>query len=190
MSNRPGRITGSRGAMAACDTCGTTILFGGIENDGFRYCGEKCAEQGKTLHSNCGMTDEEIEQSAREIHQGNCPKCGGPGPVDVHTSHKVHSFLVFTSWSSKPEICCRGCGTKSKLLMTLYSGAAGWWGFPWGLIMTPIQVAKNLGGAVGMGLPDPSTPSPELKRAVKLIANARRTAAIQAAAENAAKFPR
>lgn len=160
--------------MAACDTCGTSILFGGVKDNGFHYCGAKCAERGRLIHSSTLIPEEEVEKSTRQLHQGNCPKCGGPGPVDVHTSYRVYSVLVMTSWSSKPEVCCRSCGTKAKVGSLFFSGILGWWGFPWGLIMTPIQVSKNLGGIFGMGLPDASTPSPSLKKAVRLMKLAQR----------------
>ncbi len=42
----------------------------------------------------------------------------------------------------------------------------GWWGFPWGLIITPIQVCRNI---VGLYIhPDHTRPSEKLRRAVKL----------------------
>ena len=30
-----------------------------------------------------------------------------------------------------------------------FSGALGWWGFPRGLILTPVQVARNIGEMAG-----------------------------------------
>ena len=32
--------------MATCDSCGTTILFGGQRHAGLRFCGDACLEQG------------------------------------------------------------------------------------------------------------------------------------------------
>ena len=47
-----------------------------------------------------------------QVHQGNCPQCDGPGPVDVHTSYRVYSVVMMTSWSSRPLVACARCGTK------------------------------------------------------------------------------
>jgi hypothetical protein len=65
-------------------------------------------------------------REARDVHQGNCPKCEGPDPVDVHMSHKVHSVLVMTYWSSHPIISCRSCGRKRQLKHAIYSFFLGW----------------------------------------------------------------
>jgi hypothetical protein len=41
----------------------------------------------------------------------------------------------------------------------------GWWGFPWGLIMTPVQIGKNIFGIVKS--PDDSKPSEKLENLVR-----------------------
>ena len=87
------------------------------------------------------------------------------GPVDVHTSHSVWSALVMTKWRSTPLVCCQSCGTKAKLQGVLSSGLMGWWGFPWGLVMTPVQILRNVGGL--FKAPDPAAPSDELVKMVR-----------------------
>ena len=67
------------------------------------------------------------------------------------------SALVILTWSSRPQICCRSCGVKNKISDALFCFFLGWWGFPHGLIMTPIQLGRNLFGIFSM--PDPSRPS-------------------------------
>jgi hypothetical protein len=53
----------------------------------------------------------------------------------------------------------------------LFSLLAGWWGFPWGLILTPVQVIRNV---VGMSRAyDPYNPSPQLEASVRLSLGAR-----------------
>jgi hypothetical protein len=42
----------------------------------------------------------------------------------------------------------------------------GWWGIPWGLILTPIQVARNILGIFGG--PDKSRPSDALRQSVRV----------------------
>jgi hypothetical protein len=44
---------------------------------------------------------------------------------------------------------------------------AGWWGFPWGLIMTPVQLSRNVIGLVRA--PETMGPSPELEKTVRTM---------------------
>jgi hypothetical protein len=154
--------------MAQCDACGTSILFGGIKQGDLRFCGPKCAENGALVQLTQMIPEDELDRYVREVHQGACPKCGGPGPVDVHTSHRVYSALVFTSWSSRLAICCPPCGRKQQLADAAFSFFLGWWGFPFGLIITPVQVGRNLAALIGLGAPDPEAPSPALRRQIGL----------------------
>jgi hypothetical protein len=153
--------------MPRCDACGTTILFGGVRSGSFRFCNDRCRQQSALVEVAERIPPDALAEHAAAIHAGNCPKCGGPGPVDVHTSHTVWSALYLTSWNSKPQVCCRGCGMKAKLGGAAFSGIFGWWGFPFGLIITPIQVFRNLGGLLRS--PDPGRPSPELEKMVRTM---------------------
>ena len=122
--------------MAACSYCGTTILFGGKQVGSYRFCNQQCAAKGSWLKLADQFPPAVVEQQVWKLHQGSCPVCHGPGPVDVHTSYRVYSFLIMTSWQNRPRLSCRGCGVKAKLADTAVSAVAGWWGFPWGFIMT------------------------------------------------------
>jgi hypothetical protein len=146
--------------MATCSHCGTTILFGGEKEAGLRFCNAKCRDNSVLLAAATQLPEEFVIEKARDVHQGACPKCGGPGPVDVHHAHTVWSAVVMTQWNSKPHICCRSCGVKAKANALAISGVAGWWGFPWGMLVTPIQIFRNLAGI--MRGPDPAAPSDEL----------------------------
>lgn len=157
--------------MASCDTCGSTILFGGKSEGGYRFCNATCQQKGRVLVAADQVPEDVLSQHVHAVHQGSCPKCKGPGPVDVHTAHSVYSMLIMTSWKSSPQISCRSCGVKSQALATLGSAVLGWWGFPWGLIMTPVQVGKNIVGMASKG--DPGTPSPKLRQQVRLLLGAR-----------------
>ncbi|MBI5758672.1 MAG: hypothetical protein HZA46_09155 [Planctomycetales bacterium] len=152
--------------MARCDYCGTTILFGGVFDGRWRFCNENCRTQGVLLAVADRVPEDVLQEHLREVHEAACPKCGGSGPVDVHTSHRVWSAAVMTSWNSLPEVCCRSCGTKAKLFSTLFCGALGWWGFPWGLLVTPVQITRNVVGL--FTAPDPEHPSPQLEKIVRL----------------------
>jgi hypothetical protein len=152
--------------MARCDYCGSTILFGGAREGDRRFCNDRCRRSGVLLGISEQLPQELVQQHVREVHQGSCPRCKGKGPVDVHTSHRVWSAVYLTSWSSRPQLCCRSCGIKRELGDAAFSFVLGWWGFPWGLIMTPVQVVRNLRGVFGG--PDPSQPSAQLEKFVRM----------------------
>ena len=152
--------------MAACDYCGTSILFGGIKEEGYRFCSEDCHGNGFLLALADRIPPEMVQEYQAEMKEGACPNCGGPGPVDLHTSHTVWSILVMTSWASHPKICCNSCGFRSKLGSFFISGLFGWWGLPWGIIMTPVQLCRNVYGMIRM--PNPNKPSAEMLNILRL----------------------
>lgn len=152
--------------MASCAHCNTTILFGGKKNGDLRFCNAKCEQNGQIHMAAAQLPPQTIDRYVGEVHRGNCPRCQGQGPVDVHTSYRVWSALVVTTSSSHPLLSCKPCGTKRKLGDTAFSLVLGWWGFPWGLLKTPWQVGRNLVG-IFQG-PDPAVPSPQLEQWVRL----------------------
>ncbi len=161
----PRRTERDQNAMPECDYCGTTIIFGGVKDHGLHFCSDKCHQQG-VLHDVTDQIPEEvISEYLMEVHEGACPICNGPGPVDVHTSYVVWSALVITSWKSKPQVSCRRCGIKAKVGNACLSGLVGWWGFPWGIVMTPVQLLRNFFGIFSS--PDPTMPSEQLENILK-----------------------
>jgi hypothetical protein len=48
-----------------------------------------------------------VDRQVEEIFRGNCPKCRGLGPIDVHKVHQVWSALVLTRWTTKSQVSCR-----------------------------------------------------------------------------------
>lgn len=121
-------------------------MFGGKKEGELKFCNEKCLENGYVLVAAEQVPLNLIEDLASNIHKENCPKCRGSGPVDVQTSYTIWSAVVLSSWKSNPEVCCNTCGYKKKTLALLFSMVLGWWGFPWGIIMTPIQISRNIAG--------------------------------------------
>jgi len=152
--------------MARCSYCNSQILFGGVTDGEFRFCNATCHQKGFLLRAGSRIPEGVVAEHTRAVHDGQCPRCQGPGPVDVHTSYSVWSALVMTSWRNTPQVCCQGCGNKSRLAGLAKSLALGWWGFPWGVIMTPVQVARNAAGLVSP--PDPLTPSKQLESMVRI----------------------
>jgi hypothetical protein len=55
---------------------------------------------------------------------------------------------------------------KSQIGDAIFSFLFGWWGFPWGFLVTPIQVVRNIAGA--MSSPDETRPSEKLRHIVRL----------------------
>lgn len=153
--------------MASCAACNKTILFGGVKEGGHRFCNRKCLADGEVLFAAAQIPDDVVRQKAREVHAGACPVCQQHrGPVDIHTAHKIWSLVFMSSWSSRPQVSCRACGLKSQLYGTLSSLLIGWWGIPWGIIMTPVQICKNL---FAMLRPhEAMTPSEQLEKLVRL----------------------
>lgn len=152
--------------MASCAACDATIFFGGKRNGDLRFCNARCEQNGLlSIRANEIPTDV-VSKHLGELHRGNCPKCGGDGPVDVHTSYRIWSALVLTQYTSRPSICCQSCGTKQRLGDTAFSAVLGWWGFPWGILVTPIWIGRNVVGFFRN--PDPTEPSPALEKIVRL----------------------
>jgi len=174
--------------MAHCAYCGSGILFGGVRQGAVRYCNARCANRGNLLALSYQLPAGVIQEQIFKVHQGRCPKCGGPGPIDVHMHYRVWSAVILTHWNNLQQISCRGCAVKSQLGSTLYSLLLGWWGFPWGLVMTPVQIFRNLGAA--MSSPDPSRPSDKLERLVRVNIAGQVAAANRPAAPAAPAQPR
>jgi hypothetical protein len=152
--------------MARCGYCNSMILMGGTTIGNLRFCNEKCAMSGQLLIRSEQVPEAHVQELVYKMHQGPCPKCGGSGPIDVFTAHQVWSAVLLTSWKSVPGVSCRSCGTKSQLGGLVISLLFGWWGFPWGLIMTPVQITRNI---VGMTRKVDSTrPSEELARIARI----------------------
>ncbi len=164
--------------MAKCGYCGTTILLGGVKGDGQRFCNDECHQKGMLVAIANQREPGEGEAGGAEEREGQWPGCGGRGPVDVSVAYKVWSMILMTQWSSVAQISCRSCGRKSQAWYLFYSLVVGWWGFPWGLIMTPIQIVRNI-AALFRGY-DPLRPSPELENVVRLSIGSKVAAQVQA----------
>lgn len=151
--------------MADCNNCGKWILFGGRKLDGASYCSTGCAARHPLLQMAGRVPADVLQQHVAQWRQGACPRCRQQGPIDVHAYHRVHSFVLMTQWHTRRSVCCRRCGRRSQLGAALYSVALGWWGGPWGLLKTPIQVGRNI---AAMCRPAPVAASADFERVVRL----------------------
>ncbi len=107
-----------------------------------------------------------MKERTRSVYHGACPKCQGPGPVDVHVSYRIWSAVFLTSWKNTPRVSCRTCGVKSQLGDAAFSLVLGWWGVPWGLLITPVQIIRNIVAMVKGSSDD--GPSASLERMIGL----------------------
>ena len=131
--------------MSQCHTCGKSILFGGRTIEGYRYCGAHCSRMHSLHRAGERVPADTVQKYAEHWRAGPCPRCKQQsGPVDTYAHHRVHSFIVMTRWKSLRSICCRRCARRDQMGSALYSATLGWWGIPWGLVVTPIQVARNI----------------------------------------------
>jgi len=55
---------------------------------------------------------------------------------------------------------------RSQLLDTAITLVFGWWGFPWGIIYTPVQISRNIGAMLRRD--ETMSASPELEQMVRL----------------------
>jgi len=150
--------------MPKCGFCGTTIVIGGVRSGDQRFCNGKCQHNAHIVKLGNLVPTDLLEARMQEVFRGNCPKCQGRGPVDVHNFYEVFSLVFATRWSTSQRLSCRSCGVKRQLGALVFTLCFGWWGFPSGLILTPIQAVRNI---VAMcGGPDPSHPSAALKKLV------------------------
>ena len=128
----------------ACPTCGSSILFGGIRDGKKKYCSKKCYEADEINRVAATIPDEAVEVFSNNLHHGHCPKCNGAGPIDIHKSYSVYSVLIYTKWQTNEHILCKGCASKQQTTDLVGSLLLGWWGFPFGLIVTPIITIMNV----------------------------------------------
>lgn len=130
--------------MKKCSTCNKRILFGSKKVLTEIYCTSKCQEVGLRNASVGFLSEETLLGRLKSLHQGACPKCNGVGPNDIQTHYSIWSLIYITSHKSVPEVCCKSCGIKKKLGGLFFSLFFGWWGIPFGIILTPIQIIRNI----------------------------------------------
>lgn len=147
--------------MEECGSCGANILFGGQEAGGNRYCSRSCLERARAALLAGEVDPAEVQREMANISLGACPECGDrTAPVGVWVAHRVYGLAIVTRWTSKPQISCASCGRKALVAGILFSLVFGWWGLPWGLLITPLQITRNVLGLTPWA--DPNNPQSPL----------------------------
>ncbi|MBN3817593.1 hypothetical protein G3N57_13670 [Paraburkholderia sp. Se-20369] len=151
--------------MAECSNCGKTFFVGGRSIDGHRYCGATCAHRHPVLVAAERLPAVTVNRYVDDCRYGPCPVCRRDGrPIDVHATHRVVSLIFVTQWATRRHVCCRRCGRKKQAVALLMSAVCGWWGLPWGIVLTPIQIARNL---LGFARREPRTATEQFERVVR-----------------------
>jgi len=131
--------------MGPCYTCKKTVAFGGIKDSGFRFCSKDCySQKARFIQELASIPDSSTKAEAGNIKSGACGTCRQKGNVEFHKSVFVWSAILVTSTKENAFIGCTSCARKKQLLDTLGTAVLGWWGFPFGLIMTPLAVSINI----------------------------------------------
>lgn len=129
-----------------CDYCGNSAKYMPIFDAGQRFCSKKCLHAARVSESAVDLSKVEIEQEASKIRSGACPECNQKkSPVEMRFYHMVISYIVLTRYTRKSRLCCARCGRKRNREAMLATALLGWWGFPWGVFMTPTYLIANLG---------------------------------------------
>jgi hypothetical protein len=130
--------------VAACDCCGKHYTFGALKTGSRAFCSSVCQERGQLLTALDRLPPAQLELYVEKAHRADCPTCERPGPVDIRHSYWVWSLLFLTRWDTEPRIECARCGRIRQVKALAFSLAAGWWGIPFGLFLTPTQIVRNL----------------------------------------------
>lgn len=149
--------------MASCDYCGEHYNFGALKAGSYFFCTGQCYERGKVLEILDQVQPGQIAQYIDQESRGRCGTCALNAVLDVRSSHRVYSLLVYTSWRSINKLECRDCSRKRQIRDLLFSVLFGWWGVPWGLFITPLQIIRNL-----RDMSSTEVPSYRFKQIIKL----------------------
>jgi predicted RNA-binding Zn-ribbon protein involved in translation (DUF1610 family) len=150
--------------MPRCANCNKFII-GGKKQGELRFCNEDCYQRGFLARVAEEVAPELVAEQLQEIRSQDCPICGGKGPVDLSTSHTAWSIVIMTSWKDHPRLSCSKCGKKAIWRSLAFTSVFGWWGFPFGIVVTPWQLLNNFKAL--KKLPHVDQPSDELQHLVK-----------------------
>jgi len=128
-----------------CDFCGSSARFSAILDEGQRFCSKTCLRNARLLEVSEEIPKETVFQHACEIKESPCPLCNkSTSKTEVRHYYRVYSVGILTSWTKKRHICCLSCGRKMNFWSLVFCTLFGWWGVPWGLIITPAQIIANI----------------------------------------------
>jgi hypothetical protein len=119
------------------------------------------------------INDEKVLAQAMMIKNGDCPLCQRKkSAVELRTEHWVWSAVFVTRHGYRKALLCRDCGRSRNLKALGRCVLLGWWGVPFGLLITPYKIFANLGEFLRKDKPQPSEALRDLVR-TRLAASAR-----------------
>jgi hypothetical protein len=87
----------------------------------------------------------EIDELSQRLRSLPCPLCGNKKvKLNGTIMHTVKSFIFFSSFRKEPIIACPDCLDKKNQESITSTAILGWWGFPWGILKTPIYIFNNI----------------------------------------------
>lgn len=158
-------LTGAKNM--ACATCRKSILFGGKRAGSRRYCSKRCFDADHLGRLADAVPETRVDEVAAQLRRSRCRSCRKEGELEIFKSYTVFSVILFTRWREKPEISCRSCARGRQFKDMMFSLALGWWGFPFGLVITPVVLLMN--GAAMIHNPLGKPPSKALRAYARLV---------------------
>ncbi|WP_426208965.1 hypothetical protein [Massilia sp. TWP1-3-3] len=129
-----------------CDYCGNSAKKKPLFDQGQQFCSADCLHAARISEAAVDLSAGQIGARALAMRSGACPDCGSSESViEIRYHYRVVSALYFTSYQRKSRFCCVACGRKQNFKSFLFTFFLGWWGVPFGLIMTPTYLIANLG---------------------------------------------
>ena len=93
---------------------------------------------------NSKLSMQDILKYAYILRTISCPYCRNPNKkINATITYTVQSFLIVTTSKKAIKIGCPECLEKQNKEAILSTAVLGWWGFPWGIINTPIYIWRN-----------------------------------------------
>lgn len=86
----------------------------------------------------------EIDSYCNVLMDLSCPICNSKSQkLNATLISTVKSFLIITSYKRELKIACPNCLIKELDKAIISTALLGWWGFPWGIIKTPMYIYYN-----------------------------------------------
>ena len=138
--------------MGPCLTCGTTVAFGGVKDQGFRFCNKQCHQvKARFIGELAAVSDASAKAEAERIRAGCCPGCGKYGGIELHESIFIWSAILITRTRERRFVGCATCARHEQIKDSLGTLFLGWWGIPVGIVMTPVGIIVNVARMITAG---------------------------------------
>lgn len=129
-----------------CDYCGNSAKKKPLFDQGQRFCSSNCVRAARISEAAVDISAEQIQTLALAIRSGPCPDCRlSESVVEIRFQYRVVSLVLITEYQRKSRLCCVACGRKQNMKAFCLTFFLGWWGVPFGLIMTPTYLIANMG---------------------------------------------